>query len=291
MKGILLAGGSGTRLWPLTRAVSKQLLPIYDKPMIYYPLSVLMLAGITEILIICTPEDEPHFRRLLGTGKQLGIELSYCHQHAPNGIAEAFILGAEFIDNSPVCLILGDNFFYGDSLPQLLRKASLLKQGAQLFAYHVSDPRQYGVVSFDSNSVAQTLEEKPAVPKSSYAVPGLYFYDSTVVDYAKDLVPSSRGELEVTDLNRRYLEQSKLKVEVLGRGMAWLDAGTPANLYRASEYVRVVEERQGWKVACLEEIAYRMGYIDSEKLNALAQAQKKSAYGQYLLEIVEREYA
>ena len=281
MKGIILAGGSGTRLYPITMGISKQLMPIYDKPMIYYPLSTLMLAGIKEILIITTPEDQSQFKKLLGDGSQWGCSLQYAVQEVPNGLAQAFVIGETFISNDSVALILGDNIFYGSGFSQQLRD-SLDPDGAIIFAYQVSDPERYGVVEFDKDLNAVSLEEKPAKPKSHYAVPGLYFYDNDVVRIAKDLKPGVRGEYEITDINRIYLEKKKLKVSVLNRGFAWLDTGTFDSLHDASEYVRVIEKRQGFKIGCLEEVAYRMNYIDKKTLQQLAEKFKKSGYGEYL---------
>lgn len=281
MKGIILAGGSGTRLYPITMGISKQLMPIYDKPMIYYPLSTLMLAGIKDILIITTAEDQQQFKRLLGDGSQWGCNLQYEVQENPNGLAQAFVIGEKFIGADAVALVLGDNIFYGSGFSQLLQK-SVNPDGAVIFAYPVSDPERYGVVEFDKDFNAKSIEEKPTKPKSNYAVPGLYFYDNTVVDIAKNIAPSSRGEYEITDVNRKYLLDKKLKVAVLDRGFAWLDTGTFESLHDASEFVRVIEMRQGFKIGCLEEIAYRMEFIDREQLNILAKKFEKSGYGEYL---------
>lgn len=291
MKGIILAGGSGTRLYPLTRAISKQLIPVYDKPMIYYPLSVLMLAGIKEILIISTAEDLPRFEQLLGDGSSLGISLRYAIQQEPNGLAEAFIIGEEFIGQDSVALILGDNIFYGHGFTSTLQKVAKYKDGATIFGYRVKDPERFGVVEFDKEQKVVSLEEKPLNPKSDFAITGLYFYDNDVIEIAKSLSPSNRGELEITDINKEYLKRGKLKVELLGRGFAWLDTGTHESLLEASLFIETVEKRQGFKVACLEEIAFRMGYISKKQLLVLAEPLRKSGYGQYLLDISEDVYS
>lgn len=290
MKGIILAGGSGTRLYPITQTISKQIIPVYDKPMIYYPLSVLMLSGLQEILIISTPQDIHLYENLLGDGSQLGLKLSYAIQESPDGLAQAFIIGEEFIGNDSVCLILGDNIFYGYSFSKILEKTTdELKNGAVVFGYYVKDPHRYGVAEFDKNGKVISLEEKPEKPKSNYAVTGLYYYSNDVVEKAKNLKPSSRGELEITDLNKLYLDENKLSVELLGRGMAWLDTGTHESLLDASNYIATIEKRQGLKVACLEEIAFRKNYISKEQLLKLAEPLSKNQYGQYLISIAEEK--
>jgi glucose-1-phosphate thymidylyltransferase len=287
MKGIILAGGHGTRLYPLTKPVCKQLLPVYNKPMIYYPLSVLMLAGIRDILVISTPDDLPAFKKLFGNGAQLGISLEYAEQSSPKGIAEAFIIGEPFIGKDQVCLILGDNIFYGHGLNNLMQRAAGQKKGATIFGYNVSDPERYGVVEFDENNLAISIQEKPSRPRSNWAVVGLYFYDNRVIEYARNLKPSDRGELEITDINNQYLENRTLKVELLGRGYAWLDTGTHQSLIDASVFIKTIEERQGLKIACIEEIAYQNLWIDSGQLRKLAESMKRNEYGRYLMNILD----
>lgn len=289
MKGIILAGGSGTRLYPITRGISKQLIPVYDKPMVYYPLSTLMLAGIRDILVISTPEYTHLFEELLGDGSEFGINLSYKIQEKPNGLAEAFILGKDFIGNDSVCLILGDNIYYGSGLSKLLQEAAQKEDGATVFGYHVNDPERFGVVEFDNEMHALSIEEKPAQPKSNYAVTGLYFYDNDVVDIATNLKPSPRGELEITDVNKEYLRRNKLDVKLMGRGYAWLDTGTHDSMLEAASFIATIQKRQNLKVACLEEIAYRMGWISKDKLVELAQPMKKNDYGQYLLRLAQED--
>lgn len=289
MKGIILAGGKGTRLYPMTKVVSKQLLPIYDKPLIYYPLSILMLAGIREILIISTPDDTPMYERLLGDGSRIGISLKYKVQDTPRGLADAFILGEEFIGDDSVCLILGDNVFYGQDMTKTLKKAMENKTGATIFGYPVKDPRSFGVVEFDSDRKVISIEEKPENPKSNYAVPGLYFYDNRVVEIAKNVKPSARGEIEITAVNNAYLEKGELRVTLLGRGMAWLDTGTPDGMLKAAEFVEAVQDRQGFYVSCIEEIAYRRGFITAERLREIGESLKMTEYGQYLISVAEEE--
>lgn len=291
MKGIILAGGSATRLYPLSKAISKQIMPVYDKPMIYYPLSALMLAGIREVLVISTPRDLPMFRELLGTGEELGMKFEYKVQEKPNGLAQAFVLGAEFLNGEAGCLILGDNLFYGRGFGQLLRNAAKLDKGACIFGYYVKDPRAYGVVEFDAEGKVLSLEEKPAQPKSNYAVPGLYFYDNTVTAKAASLQPSARGEYEITDLNKLYLNEGTLKVEVFGRGFAWLDTGNSDSLLDASNFVATIQNRQGMYVSCIEEIAWRNGWIDTQQLRTLGEQLSKTAYGQYLIDLAEHHKA
>ncbi|MFC1837600.1 glucose-1-phosphate thymidylyltransferase RfbA [Thermodesulfobacteriota bacterium] len=289
MKGIILAGGSGTRLYPITRSVSKQLMPVYDKPMIYFPIAVLMLAGIKEILVITTPEDQNQFKRLLNDGSQWGISLQYEVQPEPEGLAQAFIIGETFIGSDTVCLILGDNIFFGHGLPEQIQAAAKKQKGATIFGYYVRSPQRYGVVSFDEKGNVLDIEEKPRQPKSNYAVTGLYFYDNDVVEIAKNIKPSQRGELEITDVNKAYLDRGDLKVELIGRGAAWLDTGTHESLLDASNFIKVVEDRQGLKIACLEEIAYRLGYIDAELVRKIAEPLAKNSYGQYLLHLINTE--
>lgn len=289
MKGIILAGGSGTRLYPITEAVSKQLVPVYDKPMIYYPLSTLMLAGITDILLISTPRDTDRFKELLGNGSNLGINISYKVQHAPNGLAEAFVLGTDFIGQDSVCLILGDNIYYGSELSKVVQRNAKNNIGATVFGYQVNDPERFGVVEFDSAHHVKSIEEKPKNPKSNYAITGMYFYDNQVVEIARNLKPSARGELEITDVNKEYLSKGQLKVELLGRGYAWLDTGTHESLHEAAGFIETVQKRQNLKIACIEEVAYRMGYINKAQVYRLAQPLKKNDYGQYLLRLIDEK--
>lgn len=290
MKGIILAGGSGTRLYPLTQVVSKQMLPVYDKPMIYYPMSTLMLAGIRDVLIISTPHDLPLFERLLGSGEQIGMKFSYAEQPAPDGLAQAFIIGKEFIGNDSVAMVLGDNIFYGYGFPEMLETCVAREQGATIFAYPVRDPQRYGIVEFDKAGQAISLEEKPERPKSNHAIPGLYFFDNRVVEIAENLTPSSRGELEITDLIQQYLDWSELHVLCLGRGFAWLDTGTHDAMHEAASYVETIEKRQGLKISCIEEIAYRLGYIDSDQLRNMGRGMEKNEYGQYLIRLADGEF-
>jgi len=289
MKGIILAGGSGTRLYPVTRSVSKQLMPVYDKPMIYYPIAVLMLAGIKDMLVITTPEDQEQFARLLGDGSQWGISLQYAEQPVPGGVAQAFLIGEAFIDCDPVCLILGDNIFFGHGFPEQISKASQLQKGATIFCYYIREPQRYGVVNFDGDGKILDIEEKPARPKSNFAVTGLYFYDREVVRIAREIKPSARGELEITDINKAYLARGDLQVELIGRGVAWLDTGTPESLLDAANFIKVVEDRQGLKIACLEEIAYRLGYIAVAQVREIAEPLARNRYGQYLLHLMKTE--